>query len=97
MTFCVALTSKSCFALIFFGPASCILLKQLLLFLLISWSHSQQPIQPLASSAIDSEPIGAQGITIIVINQDFNLAKRALRLVDSWSNAPDQIQMAPIQ
>ena len=34
-------------------------------------------------------------IIIIVIYLDFHSAKRALWLVDSWSRAPDQIQMYP--
>ena len=34
-------------------------------------------------------------IRIIVIYLDFHSTKRALWLVDSWSRAPDQIQMYP--
>ena len=45
-----------------FLPTSWIVLKQL--FLSPSWPLSQYPIWPLASWAIDSEPIRAQGIIV---------------------------------
>lgn len=34
-------------------------------------------------------------ILYVVIYLDLHSTKRALRLVDSWSRAPDQIQMYP--
>ena len=55
-----------------------------------TWQKSRRT-SPAAGSYIQP------WITDIVIYLDFHSAKRALWLVDSWSRAPDQIQMYPDQ
>ena len=44
---------------------------------------------------ITGRPLSFKGTYKIVIYVDFHSAKRASWLVDSWSRAPDQIQMYP--